>query len=132
MTVLLSSARGYGQLAAGSVVELPASTETALIAQGLATSSAAAITTGNYSTNEFSGTCAIAAAASSIVITNPYITASSKVFAVVSQTAADVTLLRIERVVPAAGSVTIYGTAAATAATQIDWAILSIGMNPTT
>lgn len=132
MTVLLSSARGYGQLAAGTVVELPASTEAALVAQGLATVSAAALTTGAYSTNEFSGTCAVAAAATSIVITNPNITASSKVWAVVSQAAADATFLRIERIVPAAGSVTIHGTAAATAATQIDWAILSIGMNPTT
>lgn len=130
MTVQLSSAKGYGQLAAGSVVTLPASTESALIAQGLATTSAATPTTGAYSTNEFSGRAAIAAAASSVVITNPFVNANSKIWAVVAQAAADGTLLRVERVVPAAGSFTIYGTANATATTVIDWAIVSCGEAP--
>ena len=62
-------------------------------------------------------------AASSVVITHPWVTANSIVMAVVSQAAADGTLLRVERVVPAAGSFTIYGTANATAATTIAWVI---------
>jgi hypothetical protein len=76
------------------------------------------------------GSCAIAAGASSVVITNPYVTASSFVMAVVAQTTADTTLLRVERVVPAAGSFTIYGTANATATTRIDWCV--INNSPTT
>ena len=59
-----------------------------------------------------------------MVITCSLVTASSKVSAYVSQTAADGTLLRVERVVPAAGSFTIFGTANATAATVVDWAII--------
>ena len=122
MTVLLSAP--YGNFASGSIVEFPASTETALIAQGLATTSASTPTTGAYTTSQSQGTASIAIGASSVVITNAQVTANSKVFAVVAQTAADGTLLRIERVVPAAGSFTIFGTANATAATVIDWAII--------
>ena len=122
MTVLLN--RSYGQLASGNIVRLPASTEAALIAQGLATNSAGPATVGAYATNESAGSCAIAAGSSSVVVTCPLVTASSKVFAVVAQAAADGTLLRVERVLTAAGSFTIYGTAAATATTLIDWAII--------
>ena len=122
MTVLLNTP--YGQLASGSIVELPASTEAALVAQGLATTSALTVTVGAYTTNQSQGTAAIAAGASSVVITSPQVTANSKVMAVVAQTAADVSLLRVERVVCAAGLFTIFGTANATATTVIDWAII--------
>jgi len=65
------------------------------------------------------------------VITNDIVKANSKVWAVVGQAAADGTLLRVERVVPADGSFTIYGTANATATTIIDWAIIpAIGFTP--
>ena len=53
------------------------------------------------------------------------VNANTYVTAVVSQAAADGTLLRVERVVPAAGSFTIYGTAGATAATTVDWSIVN-------
>lgn len=129
MTILLGP-KGYGSLAAASVVTLPASTEAALIAQNLAQNSAAALTTGAYSTTEFAGRAAIAAGASSVVITHPLVTASAKIWAVVNQAAADGTLLRVERIVPAAGSFTIFGTANATATTVIDWAIISCGEAP--
>jgi hypothetical protein len=62
-----------------------------------------------------------------VVITHPAVTASSVVVAVVAQAAADGTLLRVERVNPAAGSFTIFGTANATAATTVAWAIVSLG-----
>lgn len=124
MTILLN--RAYGGYLAGTVVTLPASTESALIAQGLAVASTAASTTvGAATINAVSGQAAIAAAASSVVITNNLVDASSVVFAVVSQAAADGTLLRVERVVPAAGSFTIYGTANATATTLIRWSLLN-------
>lgn len=130
MTVLLN--RAYGSLAAGTVTALPASTEAALIAQGIATSSAAALTTGAYTTTEFSGRGSIPIGGTSLTITHPLVTASSKIWAVVAQAAADGTLLRVERIVPAAGSFTIHGTAAATAAVTVDWAIVSCGEAPIT
>ena len=130
MTVLLN--RAYMGYLAGQTVELPTDTENSLIAQGLAsTAVATAITTGNTVANTYSGTAAIAAGASSVVITNSNIDATTKVWAVVAQAAADGTLLRVERVVSAAGSVTIYGTANATATTYIDWAIINpSGLTP--
>lgn len=124
MTVTLT--QPYGSLAAGAITTLPASTETALIAQGRATNGGT-LTTGAFTTTELSGRASIAAGASSVVITHPGVTASSVVTAVVAQAAADGTLLRVERVNPAAGSFTIFGTANATAATTIAWAISSLG-----
>ena len=126
MTVSLIKA--YGGYPAGVVVTLASkSTEDALIAQGLATASTdASITTGAQTTQQYNGRAAIAAGSSSVVITNPNITANSDVFAVVAQAAADGTLLRVERVVTAAGSATIYGTANATATTLISWAIVGV------
>ena len=118
--------RAYGGSAAGTVVEFTTELETALVAQGIASTAAVAnVTTGAQTLNTWSGTAAIPAGSSSVVITNANITANSKVWAVVAQAGADGTLLRVERVVPAAGSVTIYGTASATATTLIDWAILT-------
>ena len=125
MTVLLN--RNYAGYQSATTVELPTNVETALIAQNYATSAAAAnITTGAVTANVSQGTAAIAAGASSVVITNSMVDANSKVWAVVAQAAADGTLLRVERVVSAAGSFTIFGTANATATTIIDWAILGI------
>ena len=125
MAVLLGS-KGYKGYLAGTVVNLPASEEAALVAQGLAaTSTVASTTTGAVTANVRSGICAIAAGASSIVITNELVNASTKINAYVSQASADGTLLRVERIVAAAGSFTIYGTANATATTLIAWFIES-------
>jgi hypothetical protein len=124
--------RAYNGSPAGTVVELTAELEAALIAQGLGiTALATAITTGAQSSNLYGGTAAVPIAAASVVITNPLITPNTKMWAVVSQAAADGTFLRVERVVCAAGSATIYGTAAATAITYVDWAILpTVGSTP--
>lgn len=120
--ILLSKAyKGY---AAGTIVQLATQEESALIAQGFGTSSAGPVTTGAVTTTASAGRVAIAAGASSVVVTNPNVDANSKIFAVVNQAAADGTLLRVERIVPAAGSFTIYGTANATATTTIDWMLL--------
>lgn len=123
MTVLLN--RSYAGTPAGQVVSLTAELEAALIAQGLATASTrATTTTGAQTQNALQGTAAIAAGASSVVITNSLVDANSHVTAKVAQAAADGTLLRVERVVCAAGSFTIFGTANATATTLIDWEIV--------
>lgn len=119
--------RNYAGYLAGTVVELNAQLEAALIASGGATDSAGPPTTGNVTTTELSGCAAIAIGASSVTITNTAIKKQSKVWAVVAQAAADGTLLRVERVVCADGSVTIYGTANATAITLIDWAVIQVG-----
>lgn len=116
--------RAYGGYAANTIVQLPKDTEDALIAQGLATTSAGPPTTGAVTATYQTGKAAIAAAASSVVVTSTACTAQSQVFAVVAQAAADGTLLRVERVVPAAGSFTIHGTAAATATTLINWMLI--------
>lgn len=130
MTVALN--QPYAGYAAGTVRQLRTSTETALIAAGLATASAAAITSGAVTTTELQGRVAFAIAAASLVVTNPMITAESKVFAVVAQAAPDGTALRVERIVCAAGSFTIYVTAGATAVTLVDWMVLNpLGMTPT-
>lgn len=125
MAVLLN--RAYAGYLTATVVNLPSSVEAALIAQGLASASVvASTTTGAVTANVTSGICAIAAGSSSIVITNNLVDASTKVQAVVSQAAADGTLLRVERVVAAAGSFTIFGTANATATTLISWSIPTV------
>ena len=129
MTVTLT--RAYGGYPARQVTQLRSSTEDALIAAGLATNGGT-ITTGAVTTTEMQGRVSIAAGASSLVVTNPNITAESKVFAVVAQAAADGTLLRVERILCADGSFTVYGTANATAATLIDWCVLNpLGETPT-
>lgn len=123
MAVILS--RSYKGLLAGNTVSLSTDEESNLISQGYAaTATLANITTGAYTNNSNSGVAAIAAGASSVVITNNLVDANSKIYAVVDQATADGTLLRVERIVPAAGSFTIYGTANATATTLIAWAIL--------
>ena len=124
MAVLLN--KGYAGYLAGTTVDMTTNIEASLIAQGLASAALVAnVTPGNVTANLNQGTCAIAIGASSITITCDKVDAQSKVFAVVAQAAADATLLRVERVVCAAGSFTIYGTANATAVTLVDWAIVT-------
>jgi hypothetical protein len=117
--------RAYGGLPAGAITEFPASTEAALVAQGIASVSSSAATTGAFTSTMMRGTASIAAGASSVVITNASVDVTSFCMAVVNQTAADGTLLRVERVVPAAGSFTIFGTANATATTEISWCVIN-------
>lgn len=119
--------RNYAGYAAGTIVELPASTEAALIASGGATTSAGPATAGAVTTTALQGSVTIGAGTSSLVVTNASVTPQSIIYAIVAQAAADGTLLRVERVVASAGFFTIYGTANATAAVIVDWAIL----NPT-
>lgn len=126
MTVLLT--RPYANYSVGQTIQLPTNIENSLIAAGIATlvatTASAAVTQGALSTNLPAGRCTIAIGASSVVVTNPSVDVNSKIFAVINQAAADGTLLRVERVVPGAGSFTIFGTANATAATVVDWAML--------
>lgn len=122
----ITLARSYAGVPAGNTVQLPAELEASLIAQGYgATAARTAITTGAQAQNTMSGTAAVAAGASSVVVTNALVDANTQINARVAQASADGTLLRVERVVAAAGSFTIYGTANATATTLIDWQVVS-------
>ena len=116
--------RSYGGYIAGTIVQLATSIEAALIAQGLATASAGPVTPGAVTTNQPGGRVGIAAAGTSVVVTNPAFTTESKFSACLSNAAADGTALYITRITPAAGSVTFTLNAAATAAVAIDWAVL--------
>lgn len=129
MTVLLN--RNYAGVASGNVGSFTTATEAALVAQGVASSSSAVPTSGAVTQNTFSGRVTFAAAAASLVVTNSNVDANTKVLAYINQASADGTMLYIARVVPAAGSFTIYANAAATAATVVDWRIPEIyGVTP--
>lgn len=115
--------KGYQGYAAGTIVQCGTNIESSLIAQGLATASAGPVTPGAVTTNLTSGRVGIAAAGTSVVITNPAFTTETKFNTFLSNAAADATALYITRVTPAAGSVTITLNAAATAAVSIDWGV---------
>ena len=117
--------RNYKGNLAGAIIQLRTSEEAALVAQGFATVSTGVPVGGAVTSNTDQGMAAIAAGASSVVITNSLVDATSKIYAVVAQAAADATCLRVERVVAAAGSFTVYGTANATADTVISWVIVN-------
>lgn len=116
--------RPYGGYSAGTIVQLPTSIEAALIAQGYGTNSAGPVTPGAVSTTQPAGRVGIAAAASSVVVSNPSFTAETKFVACLSNAAADTTALYVARITPAAGQVTFTVNATATAAIAIDWAVL--------
>lgn len=118
--ILLS--RGYAGYLAGTIVQLPAQEEASLIAQGFGVTSASPVTPGNVTTNKTVGRVGIAAAGSSVVVTNPAFTPESRFVAYLSNGgAADGTATSVRAIVPAAGSVTFTLNAAATAAVAIDW-----------
>lgn len=119
--------RNYRGLIGGTVVGLSTNVEANLIAAGYASANAskANITPGAISYDGIQGTVVIGAGANSVTITNPNIDANTKVMANIAQAAADATLTSLPRIVPAAGSVTIYGNANATAAVVVDWSIVA-------
>jgi len=122
MTVLLS--RSYLGQAANTTATLPASTEEAIVAQGLGSFTTNIPTPGPFTTSATRGFAAIPAGASSVVITNPNATSTTVIDARVSQTIADGTLTSVTRVVPANGLFTIFGNANAAAATVVSWAMV--------
>jgi len=122
MTVSLNVA--YAGYPAGTVAVLPKDTEDALVAQGLAVSSSAAPTAGAQTVNILRGRAAMAAGASTLVITCPQCTAQSIVFAQIAQATADGTFTSVLRVTPSNGSFQINGPALATAATAISWLVI--------
>lgn len=125
--ILLNSSRGYAGYLPGTIVQLQTSEEAALVAQGLATSNAGPVTPGAVSTTKTSGRVGIAAAGTSVVVSNPAFDANSKFVAYLSNSGADGTATSITRITPAAGSVTFTLNAAATAAVAIDWALMLLG-----
>jgi len=123
MILLNRSYKGY---AAGTIVQLATQEEASLISQGFASSSAGPVTPGAVTTSNTHGRVGIAAAGTSVVVTNPAFTTESKFIAYLSNAAADGTALYVTRITPANGSVTFTLNAAATAAVSIDWALLMV------
>lgn len=117
--ILLS--RAYAGYLAGTIVQLPTSEEAALVSQGYGTVSAGPVTPGAVTTTKTMGRVGIAAAGTSVVVSNPSFTTESRFSAFMSNAAADATAFDVVRVTPAAGSVTFALNAAATAAVAIDW-----------
>lgn len=87
---------------------------------GLADASA---TPGNVTQNTLRGQVSIAAAASSVTVTNSLVKSTSHVTAVLQGN--DSTLTQILSVVPGAGSFVIKGNAAATAAVKVSYQVSS-------
>ena len=130
--ILLS--RNYLGYVSGSVVQFATSTETSLVAQGYGTITATTPAPGavTVTANAAQGRAVVAAAAISVVVTHPGVTAESKINAYIAQATADTTAAAVVRVVPAVGSFTIFVTAAATAAVQVDWSIATpVGLTAT-
>lgn len=119
--ILLS--KSYAGYAAGTIVQLSTNQEAALVSQGVATVSAGPVTPGAVTTTAIMGRVGIAAAGTSVVVTNPSFTTESRFMAVLSNAAADGTAFSVNRITPANGSVTFTLNAAATAAVAIDWAL---------
>ena len=114
--------RPYAGYIAGAIVQLPAFVEASLVAQGYGVNSAGPVTPGPVTTSMLSGRAGIAAAGTSVVVTNPAFNTESKFGVWLANAAADVTALYITRVTPVNGSVTFTLNAAATAAVALDWA----------
>ena len=123
MILINRSLNGYQ---AGTVVQFATSSEGAQVAQGFGSVSAGPVTPGPVSViGVQQGRCAAAAAASSITINHTGVTAETRIVAFIAQAVADTTATNVVRIVPAVGSFTLYLNAATTAATTIDWAILT-------
>lgn len=121
---MIHLSKSYAGYAAGTIVQLSTSQEAALVAAGQASTSAGPVTPGAVSTTQPTGRVGIAAAGTSVVVSNPAFTTESKFVAWLSNASADTTALYITRITPAAGQVTFTLNAAATAAVAIDWALL--------
>ncbi len=81
-------------------------------------------TPGNVTNNSPSGRAAFAAAGSTVTVTNSAVTATSKVFVQLIG-AADATLTQITALTIAAGSFTVTGNAAATAAKSFEFLVVN-------
>lgn len=124
MTIALT--RSYAGYPAGTNAQFDTPTETALVQQGFGSITAALPTAGAMSTTQPNGRATIATGTLSVVVSNPSVTTQSKVTASINQATADGTLTSILRVVPAAGSFTVYGNANATAPVAVDWVIQNL------
>lgn len=121
MVLLGRSYKGY---LAGAIVQLSSSEEAALIAQGLASNSNGPVTSGIVSTSATSGRVSIGSGGATQIVNNPLFDVNSKFAAYVTNGTADATGLRVERIVPGAGTVTFALNAAATGTVTIDWLLL--------
>lgn len=123
----INTARQDGQVAGGvPMVFSPNATEAMRLQSNgnikFPATNTASGTTGNQTINKTSGTVNIAAAGTTVTVTNSLVTASSIVFAVIRTNDATAT---IKNVVPAAGSFTINLGSATTAETSIGFFVIN-------
>lgn len=124
MTVTLN--RSVGGYPAGATVTFDTPTEAAIVQQLAGTVTAAGVTAGAITTTQNAGRVGVPVGVQSVVVTNPMVTAQSKINAYINQATADTGFTTVVRIVPAAGSFTIYGNANAAAITYVDWAVESL------
>lgn len=98
----------------------PAAVKTSNLAATLTDSSA---TPGNVTNNTPRGRAAFAIGGSAVTVTSSLVTAASTVL--VTLETVDTTLTEIRTVVPAAGSFTVTGNAAATGVTKFSWLVVN-------
>ena len=124
--ILLGTQRGYAGYLAATIIQLQTSEEASVIGQNLATTSVGPVTAGPVTTTKVMGRVGIAAAGTSVVVTNTLFTTESKFIAYLSNAAADATAVSVTRIVPAAGSVTFFLNAASTGIVAVDWAMVLV------
>lgn len=114
--------RQYDAYLTGTIVQLSTQLEASLVGQGLASVSAGPVTAGAVNAGvQGAGRAGIAAAGASVVITSALCTTESKINAYLSNAGADASATFVTRIVPAAGSFTIFLNAAATGIVALDW-----------
>jgi hypothetical protein len=118
--------RTYKGHLAGTVAQFATQEEQAIVTNGLGSISAGPVTPGNINTTAVMGRVGIAAAGTSVTITNWVFTTESRFGVALSNAAADTTAVSVSRIVPAQGSVTFFLNAAATAAVALDWYLVMI------
>lgn len=125
---------GNIQRGAGQFIDGTSSAQTLSIVAGALTADAAGKwrwplapnqsgTPGNVTSHTAAGIAAIAAGASSVVVTNSLVGTTSLVYAVLQ--ASDATATFIKSVIPASGSFTINVNANATANTKVAWVVFN-------
>jgi hypothetical protein len=107
---------GIGGTAVGTLSGVPLFINVGVNGLGFDRTNTAGGTTGAQTINKSAGSVNFAAAASSLVVTNSLVTATSNIIATVQTN--DGTLKSVQAV-PASGSFTLFGNAAATAETRV-------------
>lgn len=120
--------KGYAGAPSGYIGHFDEVLGTGLVAAGIASVSTGTETAGAQTMNLLEGSVFFAAgvaAATGLVVTCDKVDVSTKIYAVINLASPDTTALNVGRIVPAAGSFTIFLAQATTAIVRVDWYILN-------